>query len=124
MRSIDREVDGFEERGLERAVAEQAEGVARHRTVVARALERIGDGVMTLHQRLGLFQVALLLLERLDGTLPEIAVDRATGVILALTESIGGGVTRRAEAVRFEPDAALATDAFDFEFPADTTTIY
>ena len=53
-----------------------------------------------------------------------VAVDRATGVILALTESIGGGVTRRAEAVRFEPDAALATDAFDFEFPADTTTIY
>lgn len=53
-----------------------------------------------------------------------IAADRETGVILTLTETIGGGVTRRAEAVTFEPDVALAATAFAFEFPADTTTIY
>lgn len=50
--------------------------------------------------------------------------DRDTGVILRLVESIAGGRTREAEAVVFEPNAALAPTAFDFEFPADTTTIY
>lgn len=53
-----------------------------------------------------------------------IHTDRETGVILRLIESIGGGVTRDAEAVVFEPDATLTSTAFHFEFPPDTTTIY
>lgn len=50
--------------------------------------------------------------------------DRETGAILRLVETIGGGVTRDAAAVVFEPDATLHRTAFDFTFPPDTTTIY
>jgi outer membrane lipoprotein-sorting protein len=53
-----------------------------------------------------------------------VAVDRDTGCILRLVETIGHQVTRRAEAVDFGPDAPLASTTFEFEFPADTTTIY
>jgi hypothetical protein len=54
----------------------------------------------------------------------QIAVDRETGAILRLIESIGGQVTRRAEAVAFAPDAALLPATFAFEFPSDTTIMY
>ncbi len=37
----------------------------------------------------------------------QIVVDRADGVILRLTETIGGDVTRQAEVVTFEPNAAI-----------------
>ena len=37
----------------------------------------------------------------------QIAVDRADGVILRLVETIGGEVTRRADAVEYAPDAPL-----------------
>ena len=53
-----------------------------------------------------------------------IAVDRETGCIVRQVESIGHQVTRHAEAVDFAPDALLAPSTFEFEFPADTTTIY
>jgi outer membrane lipoprotein-sorting protein len=54
----------------------------------------------------------------------EIATDRETGCILRLTESMGGAITRVAEAVTFEPDAPLPPAAFAFEFPEGTTTIF
>jgi outer membrane lipoprotein-sorting protein len=54
----------------------------------------------------------------------EIAVDRADGAILRLVETIGGDVTRDAEAVSFEPDAALPPATFDFHFPTGTTMLY
>jgi hypothetical protein len=54
----------------------------------------------------------------------EIAVDRETGVISRLIESIGGRVTRRAEATALQPDAPLPPSAFDFDFPPDTTLLY
>ena len=54
----------------------------------------------------------------------QIAVDRETGAILRLVESIGGQVTRRAEAVAFAPDAPLLPATFAFEFPSDTTIMY
>ncbi len=53
-----------------------------------------------------------------------IAVDRETGVILRLIESIGGEVTRRAEVIELSPDAPLATSAFVFVFPTGTTMLY
>jgi outer membrane lipoprotein-sorting protein len=53
-----------------------------------------------------------------------LAVDRETGCILRLIESIGGRVTRNAEAVDFQPDATLPPAVFEFRFPSDTTTIY
>ncbi len=54
----------------------------------------------------------------------QVAVDRATGLITRLVETIGGDVTREAVAVVVEPDASLPPGAFDFEFPEGTTTIY
>ena len=54
----------------------------------------------------------------------QIAVDRADGVILRLIETIGGDVTRRADAVDYAPDAPIPPAAFDFVFPSDTTMLY
>ena len=53
-----------------------------------------------------------------------IAVDRETGVILRLIESIGGVVTRDAVVVELDPDVSLPAAAFDFVFPTGTTMLY
>ena len=53
-----------------------------------------------------------------------IAVDRDTGVILRLVESIGGEVTRHAETVELLPDVPLPPAAFYFVFPTGTTMLY
>ncbi len=53
-----------------------------------------------------------------------IAVDRETGVILRLIESIGGVVTRDAVVVELDPDVPLLAAAFDFVFPTGTTMLY
>jgi hypothetical protein len=53
-----------------------------------------------------------------------IAVDRDTGVILRLIESIGADVTRHAEVVELLPDVALPPAAFYFVFPTGTTMLY
>jgi outer membrane lipoprotein-sorting protein len=53
-----------------------------------------------------------------------IAVDRETGVILRLTEVIGGAVTRDAQVVDLAPDAPLQPTTFDFVFPTGTTMLY
>jgi hypothetical protein len=53
-----------------------------------------------------------------------IAVDRETGVILRLIESIGGGVTRHAEVIELLPDVPLPAAAFYFVFPTGTTMLY
>jgi outer membrane lipoprotein-sorting protein len=54
----------------------------------------------------------------------QIAVDRATGLITRLAESIAGEITRLAEVVALDPDAALAPSTFDFEFPENATMLY
>jgi hypothetical protein len=54
----------------------------------------------------------------------DVAVDRGTGVISRLVETIGGSTTRRAVAVVLEPDAPLPPTAFEFEFPAGTTFMF
>lgn len=51
-------------------------------------------------------------------------VDRETGVIVRLTETIGGEVTRDAQVVELAPDAPLPPSMFDFTFPTDTTMLY
>jgi hypothetical protein len=53
-----------------------------------------------------------------------IAVDRQLGVILRLTETIGGEPTRDAEVTDIGPDAPLPPTAFDFVFPTGTTMLY
>jgi outer membrane lipoprotein-sorting protein len=53
-----------------------------------------------------------------------VAVDRETGVILRLTESIGGRVTRDAEVTDLAPNASLAPTTFEFVFPTGTTMLY
>jgi hypothetical protein len=53
-----------------------------------------------------------------------ITVDRATGIIVRLIESIGGDVTRDAEVVDLAPDTSLPPNAFDFSFPSDTTMLF
>jgi hypothetical protein len=54
----------------------------------------------------------------------QIAVDRADGVILRLVETIAGEVTREAQVVAYDPDAALAAATFEFEFPTGTTKLF
>jgi outer membrane lipoprotein-sorting protein len=54
----------------------------------------------------------------------DLAVDRATGVILRLIETIGDDVTRHAEVTDFAPDASLPPSAFEFVFPTGTTMLY
>ncbi len=54
----------------------------------------------------------------------DLAVDRATGVIVRLVETIGDAVTRSAEATELAPDAPLPPSAFEFVFPAGTTMLY
>jgi outer membrane lipoprotein-sorting protein len=61
--------------------------------------------------------------DRPDFTI-RIAVDRDTGAIVRLTESIAGEVTRDAEVVDLQPDAALQPTTFDFVFPTGTTMLY
>lgn len=65
---------------------------------------------------------------RLAGDRPDyrvsLAVDRETGVIVRLVESIGGEVTRHAEVLELAPDAPLTASAFDFAFPTGTTMLY
>ena len=53
-----------------------------------------------------------------------LAVDRETGVIVRLVESIGGTVTRHAEATELQPDAPLPSTVFSFVFPTGTTMLY
>lgn len=53
-----------------------------------------------------------------------LTVDRETGVILRLVDTIGGGLGRDAEVVVFEPDAPLPPSAFEFTFPTGTTMLY
>ena len=53
-----------------------------------------------------------------------LAVDRDTGIILRLVESIGGAITRHAEVVELAPDAPMPPSAFYFVFPTGTTMLY
>jgi outer membrane lipoprotein-sorting protein len=54
----------------------------------------------------------------------QLGVDRETGVITRLVESVEGQITRLAEVVHLDPDARLAPATFEFEFPDDATMLY
>lgn len=54
----------------------------------------------------------------------EIGVDRETGVIVRLIQTIGGRVARHAEVTDLAPDAPLPPAAFEFVFPSGTTMLY
>jgi hypothetical protein len=54
----------------------------------------------------------------------DLAVDRASGLILRLTESVGGVATRVAEVTDLGLDAPLPPSAFDVVFPTGTTMLY
>jgi outer membrane lipoprotein-sorting protein len=54
----------------------------------------------------------------------QVSVDRAEGLITRLVESVAGEVTRDARVIHLDPDAALAPNTFEFEFPEGTTLIY
>jgi hypothetical protein len=53
-----------------------------------------------------------------------LSVDRETGVVVRLVESIGGEITRDARVVELSPDAPLPPTMFDFTFPTGTTMLY
>jgi outer membrane lipoprotein-sorting protein len=61
--------------------------------------------------------------DRPDFTI-DLAVDRLDGVILRLQETLGGRVTRVAEATVYQPDAPLPPNIFEFTFPSDATILY
>jgi hypothetical protein len=54
----------------------------------------------------------------------QVWVDRDTGVVTRLVETIGGEVTRDAVATSVVPDAALPRTAFDFTFPSDAKLLF
>ncbi len=54
----------------------------------------------------------------------QVSVDRQDGIVLRLVESVGPDVTRVAEVIHVDPDAALPSNTFDFEFPEGTTLLY
>ncbi len=54
----------------------------------------------------------------------QLAADRIDGFVLRLVESVANEVTRVAEVVHVDPDAALPPTTFDFEFPEGTTLLY
>ena len=54
----------------------------------------------------------------------QLSVDRETGVILRLRETIGGAVTRDAIVTSLTPDAPLQPGVFEFDFPTGTTILY
>ena len=83
---------------------------------VVRGRETIG--LTCLHPR-----TTEMTADRPDFTI-RIAVDRDTGIIVRLTESMAGEVTRDAEVVDLEPDPALQPTTFDFVFPTGTTMLY
>ena len=64
----------------------------------------------------------------IDGDRPDyrvdIAVDRETGIILRLMETVGGDMTRDAEVTELDLDAPLPPNAFDFVFPTGTTMLF
>jgi len=53
-----------------------------------------------------------------------VGVDRETGVIVRLIETIGGTVARHADVTDLAPDAPLPPSAFEFDFPSGTTMLY
>jgi outer membrane lipoprotein-sorting protein len=54
----------------------------------------------------------------------QVSADRETGVIVRLTETIGGDVTRDAVVTSLLPDAPLPPSAFQFEFPSGATILF
>ena len=54
----------------------------------------------------------------------EMTVDRETGVILRLVETVGSDVTRDAFVTAFQPNAILPPNAFAFSFPSDATILF
>jgi hypothetical protein len=80
-------------------------------------------GRATVHLRCDHPRTVELPGDRPDHAL-EIWVDRDTGVIVRLVETIGGSVTRDAEVTVLEPDASLPPSAFEFVFPTGTTMLF
>lgn len=54
----------------------------------------------------------------------QVTVDRDTGVIVRLLETIGGVVTRDAVVTNLVPDAPIPPSALDFTIPSGATRIY
>src|SRR4029450_316667 len=71
MRPFDREIDGFEEGPLLRAVGKDAERVARDGAVVAGAGDRVAQGAVPIEEADGPLEVVIALLEILEGATPE-----------------------------------------------------
>ncbi len=54
----------------------------------------------------------------------QVWVDRETGIISRLMETIGGQVTRDALVTSLEPDVTLPIGALDFRFPSDARRLF
>ena len=54
----------------------------------------------------------------------QVAFDRLDGIVTRLVEAVGTEVTRIAEVVHVDPDAALPPTTFEFDFPEGTTILY
>jgi hypothetical protein len=68
-------------------------------------------------------RTAKVLVDRPDRSV-EVGIDRASGFLLLLEESIGGTVTRRAEVSELVIDPAVPPTAFELHLPADVRMLY
>src|SRR5882672_5726718 len=71
VRPLDREIDGFEEGPLLRAVREDAERIAGDSAVVAGAGDGVAQGAVAVEQADGALEVVVALFEIFQGTAPE-----------------------------------------------------
>lgn len=74
MRSSDAKTNDAFQRGFLAAIGEDRQRVLSHRAVGARALKRGFDAVVTLHQRNGLFEVAITNVTFGNRSVPEFAL--------------------------------------------------
>jgi hypothetical protein len=81
------------------------------------------NGRATIHLRCDHPRSVELPGDRPDHSM-DVAVDRDTGVIVRLMETIGGNVTRDAVVTVLEPDTPLPPSAFEFTFPTGTTMLF
>ena len=74
MAAPDAKIDYLDQRALVGAVGEDAEGIARHRAIVAGALHGVAEGVLLGDQALRLGEVGVGLLLAFQGAAPEFAL--------------------------------------------------
>jgi hypothetical protein len=68
-------------------------------------------------------RAAKVLVDRPDRSV-EVGIDRATGFLLSLTETVAGNITHDAEVTSLEVDPTIFDSAFELKLPSDVRRLY